>query len=133
MTEHANPVSLHRRVSDPPEEDFRKSRRYEEREVILERQMDTYSKWIVGVVGAGIITLLSVLALRDRQSIDQTMVHLNSRQTATDVLVQRHETELQLLRQGQADVAADVKEMRADIKAMREAQDRLLVEIRRAR
>jgi hypothetical protein len=61
------------------------------------------------------------------------MVHLNSRQTATDVLVQRHETELQLLRQGQADVAADVKEMRADIKAMREAQDRLLVEIRRAR
>jgi len=63
----ANPNPLFRRSTDPPDANHREARRYEEREVILERVgPDTYTKWVVGTVGAGIITLLGVLALRDR-------------------------------------------------------------------
>jgi len=129
----ANPNPLFRRAGDPPESNHRDDRRYEEREVIMERTEDTYTKWIVGAVGAGIIALLGVLALRDRQSIDQTMLHLNARQGQSEVLIQRHETDLQVLKVGQADVGADVKEMKGDIKETKEMMTRLLIEVRRQR
>jgi hypothetical protein len=133
MTERANPSVLHRRVSDPPEEDFRKSRRYEEREVILEKTQDSLTKWVVGVVGAGIITLLGVLALRDRQSVDQTLVHLDGRLVTTQSQVARHEVDIARLETQLIRIPEDIAAMRKQIDQTNEKLDRVLIEIRRQR
>jgi hypothetical protein len=133
MSERVNPIGLHRRMTDQPEEDFRKARHYDEREVIVERQQDTYTKWIVGIVGAGIISLLGILGLRDRQSIDQTMIHLNARQSTTDSVVQRHETDIVRLETLVNRVPEDIAAMRGEIRETNEKLDRVLIELRRQR
>jgi len=48
-------------------------------------------------------------------------------------MIQRHETELQVLKVSQVAVASDVKEMKGDIKETKETMAELLIEVRRHR
>lgn len=66
---------------------------------MIARRIDTsYSRWVGGVVGAGLVSLLSFLAIRDRISIDVSLVRLQAVIESQSAILAKHEVELQLLK-----------------------------------
>lgn len=129
--ERADAHALYRREGDPRESDFRRQRYAEEREVIIRSRPDAYTRWIVGTVGAGIITLLGILAMRDRQSIDQTLVHHDARLAIQEQTAARHESDLAVLKSSGERQSQDIAEMKVTIGKMDEKLDRVLAEVRK--
>ncbi len=129
-SEHVNPVTLHRRQDDPVGADYHDVRRFEEREIIMEKP-DAYTKWIVGVVGAGIITLLTVLAARDRQSVDVSLAKLETSEASVQLTLNAHEAQIQVIKVRQERVLADLEKIQGQLKDNGDKLDRLLLEMRR--
>ncbi len=62
------------------------------------QRADSYSRWIVGIVGAGLVSLLSFLAIRDRLSIDVSLVRMQTLLESQSAVLAKHEVELQVLK-----------------------------------
>jgi len=66
--------------------------------IAAHRTDSSYSRWIVGIVGAGLVSMLSFLAVRDRVSIDVSIVRLQTIIESQSQILAKHEVELQLLK-----------------------------------
>ena len=49
---------------------------------------DSYQKWIAGVVGAGIVSLLGYLVIQDRQNIDKDIQALKAHDAAFEATIE---------------------------------------------
>lgn len=101
--------------------------------MIVQKSMDSHTKWVVAVTGTGIISLLTVLAMRDRQSIDQTLVHMDGRIRLEEQTSARHEADLAVLKNNGTRHAQDLAELKQAMKEMNQKLDRVLTEVRRNR
>lgn len=126
MSKQINPESLSKRVDDPPFSNFTKERKLEERIVVEPTPLDTYTKWIVGIVGVGLVTALTFFAARDRSEIDTDLTRLNFQ-------VINHETQIQVLTAKQERVLQDLKDIQAAVNVNNEKLDKVLLEIRKIR
>lgn len=106
-----NPEALNRRSTDDKGENHTRERRFEER-LVVEPRPDTYTKWVVGVVGAGIISALTVLAVRDRASIDSSLNTISKDYGVLNGMVVSHETQIQVIKTRQERVLSDLQEIR---------------------
>lgn len=131
MSKQVNPNQLNRRSDDPPDSNFTKVRMLEERLVVESTPMDSYTKWVVGIVGIGIISALSFLAARDRTGIDTDIGQLNSQLAVTSTLVINHETQIQVLKTRQDRVLEDLKVIQAAVNDNNAKLDKVLTEIRK--
>ena len=66
--------------------------------MIAHRIDNSYSKWIVVTVGTGLVGLLTFLGVRDRISIDVSLVRLQTIIESQSAILAKHEVELQLLK-----------------------------------
>lgn len=66
--------------------------------VIAQRAEKSYERWIVGVVGTGLVSMLGFLAVRDRVAIDVSLVRLQTILESQSAILAKHEVELQLLK-----------------------------------
>lgn len=66
--------------------------------MIAHRTDNSYTKWIVGIVGAGLVSALAFLAIRDRITIDASLMRLQTVIESQSALLAKHEVELQLLK-----------------------------------
>lgn len=87
---------------------------------------DTYSRWVVGVVGSGLVSLLAFLAVRDRVSIDASIIRLQTVIESQSALLAKHEVELQLLKTNMSYLTEQSRENGSKL-------DNVLIEVRRAR
>jgi hypothetical protein len=114
---------LHHRETDTPGSDYRGKRYVEEREVILKRD-NSLQKWATTVFLAGVISVVGYLLARDRFGIDVQFGKVDQALGIIDSRVDRNSTDLELLKVQQAQVASDIK----DIRAMIQEQSRLSVD-----
>jgi gas vesicle protein len=105
-----SPVGQYRRHEDPPSEDYTRLRGRRPR-----NGLDTLTKWIVGVVATAIVGSSAYLLVRDRLSIDVARGELSQRVDVTSALAANHEVQIQLIRQRQDRVLADLSAIQKDI------------------
>ena len=115
-------MAPHRR-GDPDESNFRSDRG--------PRTMDTFTRWIVGTVGAAIIALLSVLAMRDRQSLDQSLIHLDGRIIVAESRLSRHDMDIVRIDTKQERILSDLTELRKALDENTDKLDRMLFALRK--
>ena len=113
------------RSDDPPNSD------YSELRGRRSSTLDTYTKWIVGIVGAGIISSLSFLVIRDRMAVDDSLNKLDNQVTITSSQLVNHETQIQVINAKQERVLSDLKDIQEAVKDNNEKIDRVLFEIRK--
>ena len=94
--------------------------------MIAQRVEDTYSKWIVAIVGSGLVTLLGFLGIRDRIAIDASLIRLQTVIESQSALLAKHEVELQLLK-------TDLKYVTEQTRENGNKLDSLLIEVKRVK
>lgn len=86
----------------------------------------SYERWIIGVVGTGLVSLLGFLGVRDRVSIDVSIARLQTILETQNAVLAKHEVELQVLKTNLQSLDQQTRENGRKL-------DTLLVELRKGR
>lgn len=101
-------------------------------ELIMNAQREnTFTKWIVGVVGTSIIALLGWLAVRDHTRIDTTLDSLALQDKALGIILERSQIDLAVAKTREETLSDDIKELKDGQKEMNAKLDRVLAEVRK--
>jgi hypothetical protein len=87
---------------------------------------NAYTKWIVGIVGSGLVSLLGFYGVRDRIAIDASLIRLQTIVESQSAILSKHEVELQLLKN-------DLKKLEEVGKSNNEKLDLVLIEVKKNR
>jgi len=102
-----------------------------EHPIVPPTPIDTYTKWSVGVVGAALISGAAFFAIRDRTSVDIQFAKQQSAIESTNITVQAHEAQLQVIKMRQDRVLSDLVEINRKLDISAEMQTKLLIELRK--
>jgi hypothetical protein len=90
------------------------------------QRADSFSRWIVTIVASGLIGLLGFLAVRDRVSIDASLVRLQTILESQSAILAKHEVELQLLKNNLQNLNEQTRENGGKL-------DNVLIEVKKAK
>ena len=94
--------------------------------MIARRSDNSYSKWITLTVGTGLVGLLAFLGVRDRVSIDMSLVRLQTILESQSAILAKHEVELQLLKSNLQNLNEQTRENGGKL-------DSVLIEVKKAK